>query len=57
MGKSFDPQADRLSLHRDRHGAPECNVALVVRGKRPAIEVRTEASMRVCAVDPLELDH
>eukprot|EP00966_Prymnesium_polylepis_P021435 492934-Prymnesium_polylepis.1 len=54
MGKSFGPQADHLSLHRDRHGASERNVGLAESGP---IEVRIEAFTRVCAVDPHELDH
>ena len=54
MGKSFDPQADRLSLHRDRHGAPERNVGLAESGP---IGVLIEASTRVFTVTPHELDH
>ena len=54
MGQSFGPQADSLILHRDRYGAPERNVGLAESGP---IEVRIEASARVCAVAPRELDH
>ena len=52
--QSIGPQADSLSLHRDRYGAPERNVGLAESGP---IEVRIEASARVCAVAPRELDH
>ena len=54
MRQSFGPQADRLSLHRDRHGAPERNVGLAESGP---IGVRIEASTRVWAVAARELDH
>jgi hypothetical protein len=54
MRKSFGPQADSLSRHRDRHGAPERNVGLAESGP---IGVRIEASARVCAAAPHELDH
>jgi hypothetical protein len=54
MRQSIGPQADSLSLHRDRHGAPECNVGLAESGP---IGVCIEASARVCVVDPRELDH
>ena len=54
MWQSVGPQADSLSLHRDRYGAPERNVGLAESGP---IEVRIEASARVCAVDPHELGH
>ena len=52
--QSFGPQADSLIWHRDRHGAPERNVGLAESGP---IGVRIEASTRVWAVDPRELDH
>ena len=54
MVNSFGPQVDRLIRHRDRHGAPERNVGLAESGP---IGVRIEASTRVWAVDPRELDH
>ena len=54
MGKSIGPQADSLSRHRDRYGAPERNVGLAESGP---IGVRIEASTRVWAVAPRELDH
>ena len=54
MWQPFGPQADSLSRHRDRHGAPERNVGLAERGP---LGVRIEASTRVWAVAPRELDH
>ena len=54
MGQSISPQADSLSRHRDRYGAPERNVGLAESGP---IGVRIEVSTRVWAVDPRELDH
>ena len=54
MGQSFGPHADSLSWHRDRYGAPERNFGLAESGPTG---VRIEASARVCAVDPHELDH
>ena len=54
MWQSFGPQADSLSRHRDRYGAPERNFGLAESGP---IGVRIEASARVCAVAPRELDH
>ena len=54
MGQSFGPQADSLSRHRDRYGAPERHFGLAEGGP---IGVRIETSTRVCAVAPLELDH
>jgi hypothetical protein len=54
MFQSFGPQADSLSRHRDRYGAPERNVGLAESG---SIGVRIDASARVCAVAPDELDH
>ena len=54
MGQSISPQADSLSRHRDRYGAPERNVGLAESGP---IGVRIEASARVCAVNPREIDH
>ena len=52
--QSIGPQADSLSLHRDRYGAPERNVGLAESGP---IGVRIEASARVYAVAPRELGH
>jgi hypothetical protein len=54
MGQSFGPQADSLIRPRDRYGAPERSVGLAESGP---IGVRIEASARVCAVEPHELDH
>ena len=54
MGPSFGPQADSLSRHRYRHGAPERNIGLAESGP---IGVRIEASARVYAVAPHDLDH
>ena len=54
MGQSFGPQADSLSRHRDRYGAPERNFGLAESGP---IGVRIAASARVCAVAPHKLDH
>ena len=54
MRQSFGPQADSLSRHRDRHGAPERNVGLAESGP---IGVRIEASTRIFAVAPHGLDH
>ena len=54
MGQSIGPQADSLSRHRYRYRAPERNVGLAESGP---IEVRIEASARVCAVEPHELGH
>jgi hypothetical protein len=54
MGLSLGPQADSLSRHRDRYGAPERNFGVAESGP---IGVRTEASTRVCAVAPHKLDH
>ena len=54
MGQSFGPQADSLSRHCDRYGAPERNFGLAESGP---IGVRIAASARVCAVAPHKLDH
>ena len=54
MGQSFSPQADSLSRHRDRYRAPERNFGLT---ESSPIGVYIEASARVCAVAPHELDH
>ena len=54
MVQSIGPQADSLSRHRGRYGAPERNVGLAESGP---IGVRIEASARVYAVAPHELDH
>ena len=54
MLQSFGPQDNSLSRHRDRYRAPERNVGLAESGP---IEVRIEASARVCAVAPHELGH
>ena len=54
MVQSIGPQADSLSRHRDRYGAPERNFGLAEGGP---IGVRIETSTRACAVAPLELDH
>ena len=54
MGQSFGPHADSLSRHRDRYGAPERNFGLAESG---LTGVRIEASTRVFAVAPHELDH
>ena len=54
MRQSLDPQADSLDRYRDRYGAPERNFGLAESGP---IGVRIEASTRVCAVAPRELDH
>ena len=54
MLQSFDPQDDSLSRHRDRYRAPERNVGLA---ESSQIGVRIEASARVRAADPHELDH
>ena len=54
MGQSFGPQADSLSRHRDRYRAPERNFGLA---ESSPIAVYIEASARVCAVAPHELDH
>ena len=51
---SHGPQADTLIRHRDRYSAPERNFGLTESGPTG---VRIEASARVCAVDPRELDH
>ena len=54
MVQSIGPQADSLSRHRGRYGAPERKLRLAESGP---IGVRIEASTRVCAADPRELDH
>jgi hypothetical protein len=54
MWQSIGPQYDSLIRHRDRYCAPERNVGLAESGP---IGVRIEASARVCAVAPRELDH
>ena len=54
LGQSFGPQADSLIRHRDRYSAPERNFGLA---ESSPIGVRIEASTRVCAVAPHELEH